>query len=101
MDSDLLLFLSSLNTNYNWIGPILENYNTLDDIVYDNAKKLLEVDPKIYEFIFKNIKKFDINLYKEKLWKNSIKLLHMVIQNIRKNYLKLMMLHILYITKEI
>ena len=42
MDSDLLLFLSSLNTNYNWIGPIIENYNTLDDIIYDNAKKLLE-----------------------------------------------------------
>ena len=73
MDSDLLLFLSSLNTNYNWIGPIIENYNTLDDIIYDNAKKLLEVDPKIYEFILKNMKKFDINLYKEKLWKNSIK----------------------------
>lgn len=39
MDSDLLLFLSSLNTNYNWISPIIENYNTLDDIIYDNAKK--------------------------------------------------------------
>lgn len=73
MDSDLLLFLSSLNTNYNWISPIIENYNTLEDIIYDNAKKLLEVDPKIYEFILKNMKKFDINLYKEKLWKNSIK----------------------------
>lgn len=73
MESDLLLFLSSLNTNYNWIRPILENYAALEDIRYDSAKKLLEVDPKIYEFIQKNINKFNIDLYKEKLWENGIK----------------------------
>ena len=56
MDSDLLLFLSSLNMNYNWIGPILENYSSLEDIIYDNAKKLLQVDPRIYAKEYEKIR---------------------------------------------
>lgn len=73
MDSDLLLFLSSINLSYNLIETVLDNYNTLEDLKYDNALRLMKLDPKNFNKVYKEIKNFDVNEYKEILWKKDIK----------------------------
>lgn len=85
MDRDLLLFLGYAKADYNQTKIVLDLYKNLEDLKEDNLKALSFANGKLYEKLNKALRDFDINSYKDYLWKNNIRYVDIDDKNYPKN----------------
>lgn len=83
---DLLLYLNAINTNYNHIPSVLASFNHLEELLYYKGDfSNFEIPSSTKKRLSKAYSSFDLEKYKEDLWKKGVKVTYCLDENFPEN----------------
>lgn len=86
MARDLLLYLNAINTNYNHIKEVLACFNHLEELLYYKGDlREFKISSATKKRLSKAYHSFNLEKYKEDLWKAGVRVTYFFEENFPKN----------------